>query len=160
MDISYQDPSSGKYVFINVDERDQENISKNSELFLTEEKLKQCIANLNVPADLKLFLEKLTTFTVAFGKQIVSVGKKILELIIMFSEKFKHATCGVVIALVLSILIGAVPFLGPFLVSLLTPILVIMGLTGGLLEDLKDSHPELVNTINRSIAIFAVFKPA
>lgn len=160
MQASYTNPNSGETVTIPLNIQSEDELKPLLSNYLTEEKLQDFIQNLDVSAETKLLLEKIATFTVTAGKAVINVGRKILEFLVVFSQKFQMASFGVVFALLISIIISAIPFLGGFLATILAPILVIFGFSKGMLKDLEADHPELVNKINDAASMFNVFNIA
>ncbi|MBA4013245.1 MAG: hypothetical protein C0481_15370 [Phenylobacterium sp.] len=105
--------------------------------------LKRRIERLNVSADIKLLLENLLEITHTVGSKIVQVGAKILESIFDFAKAYPNIALGVAAALVISFLINSIPLLGPALSTILTPLLLILGIGLGALNDLTDSSMKL-----------------
>lgn len=100
--------------------------------------IKRRIERLDAPADIKLLLEKLLDTTLAVGGKIIQVGSKILEVIFDFARTFPHVALGVAAALVISYLVNSIPILGPVLSPFVTPILLIVGIGYGALNDMMD----------------------
>jgi hypothetical protein len=158
MQVTYTDPINGELVSapLNIESELKPLLTN----YLSKEKLQAFIENLDVNAETKLILEKISSFTVFAGEIIIDVGRKILEFLVMFTQKFQTASFGVIFALLISLMIFAIPFLGAFLGPLLAPVLVIFGLSKGMLKDLESDYPELVDKIYDAASMFNVFKIA
>jgi hypothetical protein len=77
------------------------------------------------------------------GGQVISAGRQILAFVLDLVQRFPNNAFGVIIALVLSSLIAAIPLLGGVLGPLLTPVLLAFGLASGALADLKEAAVRL-----------------
>jgi hypothetical protein len=160
MQATYTDPSSGELVSAPFNVESDDELKPLLTHYLSKEKLQSFIESLEINAETKLILEKIASFTVSAGEVIINVGRKILEFLVMFVQKFQTASFGVVFALLISFLISAIPFLGAFFGPLLAPVLVIFGFSKGMLKDLESDHPELVGKINDAVSMFNVFNIA
>ncbi|NJD36861.1 MAG: hypothetical protein FIA89_00840 [Geobacter sp.] len=115
------------------------------------------IDNLNVSADAKLLLIKLLDITITVGAAVLDVGKKIIEIIKAVTKNFPHITAGMIIAAILSLLIGCIPVLGPLLSWLCTPLFLAVGVGIGILKDIDNT--DLGRALNEVVdTIFAGLK--
>ena len=157
MKVQYVDQESGKSVELEAPNLKQSDLEVLSKSYLSAAQLKNTISNLDVSAEFKLILEKLANFTIKAGEVVVALGKKIFEIVTMFVKKYKHAGFGVILALLVSMLISTIPFFGAMLASFLVPILVVLGFSSGMIEDIKTEHPELSTMIQKSLGLFRAF---
>lgn len=96
------------------------------------------IERLEIPSDLKALLAKLLDASIEVGGKIIEVGRRVIAFIFDLARSYPNIAFGVIVALVLSLLIGSIPILGPIISPILTPILLIVGLGYGALQDMAD----------------------
>lgn len=96
------------------------------------------IDRLALSADAKAIISRLADITAEIGGAIVQVGRRILTFVLECVKLFPNTAFGVIVALVVSMLIASIPFLGVVLGPLLTPLLVAFGLAAGALADLRE----------------------
>jgi len=99
--------------------------------------LRDRIDRLEISADAKSLLLDLATITLNVGGKLLALGRKILEFALDLAQKFKNVIFGVIIALLLSAVLGAIPLLGPAIAALLTPLMVAFGILRGSIEDFR-----------------------
>ena len=158
MIVNIKDPETGEEYTEDIESLTQSDLDTMSKEYTTEAKVKRYIENLDVSADMKVILMKLSKFSITVGKTALKIGKKILEIAIMLMSKFKIATFGLIVGALLTLLIGTIPLIGPPLAAILTPYLLASGLGLGLLEDLKRDTPDLSSSIIDAVEIFAPLK--
>lgn len=100
--------------------------------------IRRRIERLDAPADIKVLLEKLFEATLVVGDKIIQVGSRILDVIFDFAKAYPSIALGVAAALVISFLVHSIPGLGPILSPFLTPILLILGIGFGALNEMMD----------------------
>ena len=109
---------------------------------LSKKKIKDRIDNLDISSDAKFmlnsFMNKTIEVVVDAGKVIIWIGRKILDVIVFVGRHFPNATFGMVCGAVIGILIGSIPIIGSLLGGI-APILAILGLSLGAIEDLKQA---------------------
>ena len=98
------------------------------------------IERLNVSADMKVILSSLVDTTIEIGGKLVDIGARVIAFVFELAKAYPGVAFGVVAALVLSFLISAIPVIGPLLSSFLTPLLLIIGIGLGALDDLTDGE--------------------
>jgi len=110
---------------------------------LGDNKMQRAIDNLSLSADQKVMISQIGEFTLTIGKKIFSLGRKILELSLLFFKKFPATSFGVIVGLVVSSLIPsgvvkgfAVPLVAS-LAALLKKLVILFSIGFGLKEDLK-----------------------
>ena len=88
-----------------------------------------------IASNLRSVLHEICSVTKVIGKEIVDVGKKIIDYILEALRYFPNTGAGVVIIALLHGIVNAIPFLGGLLQPLLLPIdIVIVG--GSFIKDL------------------------
>ena len=111
-------------------------LAKN-EKFLSNAAYENFIDRLDVSDNWKVFLRSLIRMTKKICDSVVEVGKVVLNIIIDGVRRFPHAVGGAVIGLILGMLLWAIPLLGPFLSSIVAPLLATMGGLVGLVMDVS-----------------------
>jgi len=101
--------------------------------------LRDSIDRLDISADAKALLNDILDMTVQAGGQVLAVGRQILAFVFDLVQRFPNTAFGVIVALVISSLIAAIPLIGALLAPLLTPLLVAFGLAAGAVADLKQA---------------------
>lgn len=121
---------------------------------LTEEDVRKRIERLEVSADVKSLLFAMTKASVTIGRQVVRVGRKIIDYICGLLKEYPKMTFFALLGAVAGLLVATIPLIGFILAPLLTPIAIAVGAAFGALEDLRDQ------ALKRKIAEFqAKFAP-
>ena len=124
---------------------------------LPERKLAQAIEKTAISADTKAILIDLSRITMKIGGKVVAIGRKILAFVLDLLKAFPAITMGILVALVISSLIAAVPLIGPPLAGVLTPLLLALGIGAGALKDFaSDDLKKRIDTLASSFS--AIFK--
>ena len=97
------------------------------------------IERLNVSADMKVILSSLVDTTIEVGGKLIDIGARVIAFVFELAKAYPGLAFGAVAALVLSYLISSIPIVGPLLSPFLTPLLLIIGIGLGALNDLTDS---------------------
>ena len=112
---------------------------------LSEDQLKRQINNLPLNADQKALIFRVSEFTITTGKAVISIGRRILELALLFFKRFPATSFGVVIGLVVSHFIPsgvvkgfAIPIVQSLL-SLLKKIVILFAIGMGFKEDIQNT---------------------
>ena len=147
-------PETGERYRIDIPSLTTADLDRMTKEYMTDEKIKSYIEKLPVSAEIKVVLFKLSKFTIKVGQILLKLGKKVLEIVVMLASKYKHATLGVLIGALLTVLISTIPVLGPPLSSFLGSLLMLFGLGKGLWEDVKKDSPELAASITEAGMIF------
>jgi hypothetical protein len=123
---------------------------------MSDSALKRAIDNLALTADQKAMISRISSFSINVGQVILSIGRKILELSLLFFKKFPATSFGLVIGLVVSSFIPAgnirgwaVPVISS-LSALAKKIIVLFAIGLGMREDLRNTT--LGNTISVATA--------
>ena len=109
---------------------------------LSKKIIKDRIDNLDISSDAKFmlnsFVDKTIEVVVGTRKIVIWIGRKILEVVVFVGRHFPNATFGMVLGAVIGILIASIPIIG-WLLGGIAPILAILGLSLGAIEDLKQA---------------------
>jgi len=109
---------------------------------MTDEGIKRVIDNLDVSADVKSLLYTFSKATIKAGEYVLKVGRKIIDFVCTLFREYRNASFGLIFGAIAGILISMVPIIGCVLGSVVTPILILMGMANGLYEDMKDKQLE------------------
>lgn len=116
---------------------------------LPERKLVALIERTNLSADMKALLSDLARVTVKIGAKVLAIGRKILTFVLELVRAFPTVTLGILAALVITALIGAIPLFGGLLASALGSLLLALGIGAGALNDFLS--PSLSERIDRLV---------
>ena len=87
---------------------------------LPQRKIVQLIERTNLSADMKALLSDLARLTIKIGGKILAIGRKILTFIFDVVKLLPGITLGVLAAIVISSIIGAIPIIGAVLAAFLS----------------------------------------
>ena len=96
------------------------------------------IESLSVSADVKGMLGEMLRLSTAVGEVVLRVGRKILDFVLTMLRHFPALGAVVIIASVVTLLVSLVPFIGGILASVLGPLLIALGVTGGAALEVQD----------------------
>lgn len=159
MIAEFTHPETGEKISIDIPTLNTSERDKMKREYTRDEEIKSFIEQLSVSAEAKAIILKLAKFTVSIGQEIVKMGKIIIEMVIVMVAKYKHTTFGLIVASLISLLIAAIPWVGPALAGFLGPIMMVYGLGKGFWEDLKKDSPELASSITEAGARFQPLNP-
>jgi hypothetical protein len=114
-------------------------ILKELNLSLPLRKLTAFIDQLDISADFKALLRDLARVTWHVGSTAVAIGRKILSVALDVFTAFPGTSFGVVIAVIITSIVGTIPLVGPLLAAFVGPIMLATGLTMGALSDFRSS---------------------
>lgn len=98
------------------------------------------IDRLTISADAKALLNDLATITIEVAGKMVAAGRQILAFVLDMMKRFPNTAFGLIVALVISTLVAAIPLLGIVLGPLLAPLLLAFGIGAGALADLRSTE--------------------
>ena len=125
-------------------------LAKDINASLPVRKISALIERTNLSADMKALLNDLAGITVRVGSKTLAIGRKILSFTLDLVRVFPTVTLGVLVALVLTALIGAIPLIGGALASMLGSLLLLIGVSAGALNDFMS--PNLNDRIERLVS--------
>ncbi|WP_353429040.1 hypothetical protein [Paracoccus denitrificans] len=121
----------------------------------TLRKIKAYLDSTSLSADLKALLYDLAGFTVKVGEAVVAIGRRIIDMAMWLVQNVPNTLLGVAVALALTTLIGAIPWIGPGLALLFNKLLLLIGVTAGAIEDIRQHAAK--QAMDRFAEQFAVF---
>ena len=93
----------------------------------TDRQIETFIDRLDISADAKANLAAFAKVTVKVGREVVRIGRKIVDVLFSFLRNFPGIGFGVIFAVVITTLLGAIPLLGAVLGPLASTLLVAFG---------------------------------
>jgi hypothetical protein len=138
MKISGINPETGEQFQTEAEGVNSDFIDQMSEFEMSEAGIKKLIDNLDISADAKSILHRISTVTIRAGTFILKVGRKIIDYVCSVLKNFPSASFGMVFGAIIGVLISSIPIIGVVLGPVATPILIALGLIKGLREDIKD----------------------
>lgn len=152
-------PETGEKFSIDIPSISADDLDHLAKEYTKDEEIKSYIEKLPVAAEVKAILFKLSKFSISVGNTLIRFGKRVLEIVMMLVSKYKNATFGLIIGAMLTVLIAMIPWIGAALSSFLGPLLMLLGFTKGLWEDLKKDEPQLASSIGEAGSIFRPLNP-
>lgn len=101
--------------------------------------LEKQLDRLEISADAKALLRDLGRLSLTIGEAAVQVGRRIVGFILDLARRFPSTAFGVIVGVVITALIAAVPFIGPFLAGFVGPLMIAFGLGVGAIKDMGDA---------------------
>lgn len=93
----------------------------------TDRQIETFIDRLDISADAKANLAGFAKVTVKVGREVVRIGRKIVDVLFSFLRNFPGIGFGVIFAVVITTLLGAIPLLGAVLGPMASTLLVAFG---------------------------------
>jgi len=163
--IAVTDPNSGKPRIIESDITEV-TLAKLERLLATQDivpkdKVLKAIYDLELPAEAKAILAKISDITITIGNAVFAIGKRILELTLYFIKEYPNATIGVIVGAVVGLAFSFIPVLGQFISSILTPLFAALGLATGFRRDMQDKalKSEIEAEIRKHLGVFREIRP-
>lgn len=89
------------------------------------------LTEMGFPPEIAIRLKELVGAVKPIGDKVISIGKIIVLKLIGFIDKHPNLATGVALGVVVSLLVGSVPFLGPILASIALPLGITVGAIAG-----------------------------
>jgi len=109
-----------------------------SQDIVPKEKVIYAIQNLNIPAEAKAILVKIADFTITVGNRVLSIGKRILEIILYLIREYPNTTIGVIVGASIGFAIDMIPVIGWIFGPIIKPLCIALGFAVGFWRDMKD----------------------
>ncbi|MFK5980708.1 MAG: hypothetical protein QM488_17685 [Rhizobiaceae bacterium] len=119
-------------------------------------KIEEMLDRTDLSADSKSIVLDVAQFTIVVGDRIITLGRKLVSFAIELAKTIPNTLLGVALALVITSLIAGIPIFGSLLAGLLKSILLIFGLTQGVLADMRGG--EIGKRIENLVAQFSPMK--
>lgn len=139
--IESVDHKTGNIIKLEVSQIELEKIQSAADELkptMSRDALHKFIDNLNVSIETKALLNKLLDHAINIAGTAYTIGRRIIEMLVIFVRKFPNMAMGMLIGAVLGAIFSLIPVLGWLLGSIVTPILILLGGIVGLWQDLQD----------------------
>ena len=93
----------------------------------TDRQIETFIDRLNISADAKANLASFAKVTLKVGRELVRIGRKIVDVLFSFLRNFPGIGFGVIFAVVITTLLSAIPLLGAILGPLASTLIIAFG---------------------------------
>lgn len=93
----------------------------------TDRQIETFIDRLDISADAKANLASFAKVTLKVGREVVRIGRKIVDVLFSFLRSFPGIGFGVIFAVVITTLLGAIPLLGAILGTVASTLIVAFG---------------------------------
>jgi hypothetical protein len=93
----------------------------------TDRQIETFIDRLNISADAKANLASFAKVTLKVGREVVRIGRKIVDVLFSFLRNFPGIGFGVIFAVVITTLLSAIPLLGAILGPLASTLIIAFG---------------------------------
>ena len=94
---------------------------------------------LDISSDFKALLSDLAKVTWHVGSTVVALGRKILSVAVDIFTAFPRTSSGVVVAYIVTLIVGTIPLVGLLLAAFVGPIILATGHTMGALSNFCSS---------------------
>lgn len=136
--IEYTDAQTGKPVSRELPEPPASFFDTLRSEQWSERQLETLIDRLDISADSKAQLAAFAKITMKVGREVVRIGRKIVDVLFSFLRSFPGIGFGVLFGLVIGALLGAIPLLGAVLGPVALTLGTALGVVLGANVDLKD----------------------
>ena len=93
----------------------------------TDQQIDAFIGRLDISADAKANLASFAKVTVKVGREVVRIGRKIVDVLFSFLRHFPGVGFGVIFAVVISTLLSAIPLIGAILGPVASTLIIAFG---------------------------------
>ncbi|MEI6313320.1 MAG: hypothetical protein WCO89_00510 [Syntrophus sp. (in: bacteria)] len=123
---------------------------KNIKPEISREDLVAQLRRLHLTREEKAALNEMSRKTIVVGGKVVQLGLWLMETVINIARRFPCTCAGAVVGLAIFFLIGSIPLIGPLLAVVAGPIIALITVGMGLMQDLGFQVQAMVNdTIRR-----------
>ena len=158
MKVEAVNPKTGATISSNVPEEQAAALQELGKERIGEKKLRSYLDGLGLSEDNKVIINELSDVALTVGGQSIKLGRRIVDIAVVLQIQFPRATFGLIVGLVVSILITAIPILGSVLGGIITPIAVAAGVGLGFVADIQNN--KLYRKITDATALFDPLKPS
>lgn len=93
----------------------------------TDRQIEAFIDRLDISSDAKANLAGFAKVTVKVGREVVRIGRKVVDMLFSFLRSFPGISFGVIFAVVITTLLSAIPLLGAILGTVASTLIVAFG---------------------------------
>lgn len=140
-EIKIENPKTFEKKVIQIDDKQEiAIIAEFKEEVLSDDILNETINNLDIPAELKVILSEIRNFTMTVGGVAVKLGRRIIEILLYMIKENPKTAMGLLIGSLIGFIFSSIPAIGWALGWLIQPICMILGLSIGFIQDIKDEE--------------------
>ena len=143
MKVKATNTKTGQSINIEADDIAEETIAELSKNYFSQNEIKNFIDNLSLSPEVKTILWSVAETTITIGKSVISIGSKIIEMIIFFVKKNPNTFIGIIVGSILGIVLSGIPVLGFILGWLLKPLCIALGMGLGFWKDMQEINLKL-----------------
>lgn len=147
-----EDLNGGQDIEVEIALENLEDLQTLAQDRISDSKLHSYIDNLDISADAKALIASILKATVRVGEIVIRIGKRILEIVIMFTTRFPNASFGFLLGILVGALVSSIPLIGGLLGSFVLPIAAAFGLASGYMDDIHDQR--LAHKVADATAMF------
>jgi hypothetical protein len=140
MMINGKNPDTGEEYQSEAEGVDEDFVDSMSDFDMADDDIKRFIDNLKISADAKALLYKFIQATVKAGTYVIKIGRKIFDFVAALYKQYPSATFGMIFGAIAGYLVSSVPIIGTVLGPIFTAIAVILGVTIGAIQDIRDKE--------------------
>jgi hypothetical protein len=149
-EIEYVEAATGKVIHKTLQDPPQSFFEVIQSAEWTDKQIEVFIDRLNVSADAKAQLAAFARVTLKVGKEVVRIGRKILDVLFAFLRSFPAMGFATIFSLIVGALISAIPLIGAVLGPIALTLGPALGLIFGASIDLR--HPEFATRLDAFVA--------
>jgi hypothetical protein len=123
----------------------EKEILKNIKPDMTREELIDQLRRLHLTKEEKAAMYEMSRKTVVINGKSVKVGLWAMETVLNIVRKFPFTVTGAVVGLAFFFLLGSIPLIGPLLAAVAGPIIALITVGMGLMQDLGFQVQAMVN---------------
>lgn len=152
MIVKGTDLNTGREVEIEIEDPQDDFFTVMENFRVDDDAVRKMIDRLDISADAKSLLYRLSQATLRVGRQIIHIGRKILDSACHIIREYPNTTFGLAFGGLVGILISSIPILGLVLGPIVTPVAMALGGMVGRWEDFQDKM--LARKVARAVQDF------
>lgn len=99
--------------------------------------IRKQVNNLPISADAKALVMKIAQVSVRVGERMIRIGRLILGFVLDLANRYPNTAFALILTIVVTTLIGFIPWVGPFLAGFFGPLLGVLTLIVGGISDMR-----------------------
>lgn len=112
---------------------------------MTREEFIEQLRTLHMTKEEKAAMYQMSEKTIIVGGKAVKLGLWLMETVVNVARRFPYTVAGAVVGLALFFLISSIPLIGPMLAAVAGPLIALITVGMGLMQDLGFQVRTLVN---------------
>lgn len=157
MELTLQHPEKTEKVQFTADNLDIGELENVYKPIISMNQLKTKIDRLNISAEGKVYLLSIAEVSLKVGNNLLSIGRKTVELIIHFCKSYPNTAVGLIIGSTAGLIVSSIPVIGWLIGWLVIPLLALLGLGVGVWMDIQEKSLK-TNIKNEAMELFGNLK--